>query len=206
MGDTLDWPAGLSAQIGAAIRDARVELGISAVKLATRTGELGYPIHRVAISKIESGEREITVAELLVLAAALDVPPINLVIPPDAGEVVVLPGVHLPPEKALEKFTATEDIGQRIRKRADTVIRQAFDDAESQIAALKIEALKAAIEREYRRARESGEAMPDADELSGIAKMFYDDEQARAETLQRLRELAPELAAKHEQVVQPDGG
>ncbi len=63
--------------------------------LAERTGELGYPISRVAIGKIETSHREgkFDVAELLVLAAALDIPPMLLLYPgyPD-GAVENLPG------------------------------------------------------------------------------------------------------------------
>jgi transcriptional regulator with XRE-family HTH domain len=87
-----EWPAGLSSRIGAAIRTTRDAQNISAVKLAARTGELGYPIHRVAISKLESGERAITVPELVILAAALNTVPLALLLPGAADEKIeILP-------------------------------------------------------------------------------------------------------------------
>ena len=54
---------------------------MTAQQLAERTKELGYPVTRVAISKIESNSRagKVDVAELLVLGAALGVPPVTLI-------------------------------------------------------------------------------------------------------------------------------
>lgn len=70
---------------------------MSAVALSDRTKELGYPITRVTISKIENNARagKMDVAELLVLAAALEIPPALLMFPnfPD-DEAEVLPGIE----------------------------------------------------------------------------------------------------------------
>lgn len=50
--------------------------------LASRTAELGLPIGRPTLTKLESGTRQgISPAELLVLAAALEVAPVDLLIP-----------------------------------------------------------------------------------------------------------------------------
>lgn len=65
---------------------------MSAAKLAARTAELGYPIHRVAISKLESGERAITVPELVILAAALNTVPLALLLPGTDEKIEILPG------------------------------------------------------------------------------------------------------------------
>lgn len=62
------------------------------MKLAARTGDLGYPIHRTAIAKIESGERVVTIPELFVLSAALSVPPLALIFPNVLASIDVLPG------------------------------------------------------------------------------------------------------------------
>lgn len=59
---------------------------------------MGHPIGRATISELETGRRKtITVAELTVLAAALNVPPILLLTPglPDL-DVEMLPGVTVP--------------------------------------------------------------------------------------------------------------
>lgn len=99
-----DWLASMSKQIGTAIQKARGPAGLSAVKLAGRTADLGYPVHRVAISKIESGERVITVPELVVLAAALGVPPLALAFPDITADFEVLPGKPVPGFSALGWF------------------------------------------------------------------------------------------------------
>src|ERR1700757_3524960 len=68
----------------------------SAQWLADETERLGYPISRAAIANYESGRKKgLDVAELLVLAAALRIPPLTLLFPqlPD-GPVEVLPGVQ----------------------------------------------------------------------------------------------------------------
>jgi len=89
------WQKDMAERIGRAVQNRRRKLKITAAALAKRTGELGYPISRVAIGKIETNHREgkFDVAELLVLAAALNIPPILLLYPgyPD-GAMEILPG------------------------------------------------------------------------------------------------------------------
>lgn len=98
------WELSLSERVGATVQRLRTELGLTAVQLSERTRELGYPITRVAITKIENNSRagKLDVTEWIVLAYALDVPPGALLYPdlPD-GEVEVLPGWVLPSWVAL---------------------------------------------------------------------------------------------------------
>lgn len=94
----------IAGPVGAAIQARRKALGLTAVQLAERTKQLGYPITRVTITKIETNSRsgKLDVAEWLVLAAALQVPPALLLIPgyPDA-DTVLLPEVSTGTERAL---------------------------------------------------------------------------------------------------------
>lgn len=87
-----DWAAELVKRVGRAMKEARG--GRSATWLSERTAELGYRIPATVISKLDSGHRGsvLGVAELVVLAAALDMPPVALLYPelPD-GEVDMLP-------------------------------------------------------------------------------------------------------------------
>jgi transcriptional regulator with XRE-family HTH domain len=80
--------------IAAEIRRRREAANMSAQKLADRCAELGHPIGRNVISKLENGDRDgVSVAELLVLARALGVAPAMLIAPfDDVDEVEVLPG------------------------------------------------------------------------------------------------------------------
>lgn len=88
-----DWPKRLTASIAAQLQRLR-EGKMSAQQLADATAALGHPIARSVIANLESGRRDaISVAELLVLARALRVPPLQLVLPIGHGPTVeLLPG------------------------------------------------------------------------------------------------------------------
>lgn len=97
----------MAERVGKAVKDRRDKLGLTAQQLAARTAELGYPINRVAISKIESNARagKIGLAELTVLAAALDIPPVQLIFPKLVdGMVPVLPNRKMASISAIEWF------------------------------------------------------------------------------------------------------
>jgi transcriptional regulator with XRE-family HTH domain len=86
------WEADTHARIASAIKKHRA--GRSAQDIADRTAELGYPISRAQIANYETGRKKnLDIAELLILAAALDVPPLVLLYPDlPAGKVEVIPG------------------------------------------------------------------------------------------------------------------
>jgi transcriptional regulator with XRE-family HTH domain len=81
-------------RIARAVRSARKENGLSAQDVADATADLGYPISRSRITNLENGRKQgVDVAELMVLAAALGVPPVMLLYGgnPDY-DVEMLPG------------------------------------------------------------------------------------------------------------------
>jgi transcriptional regulator with XRE-family HTH domain len=86
------WEDRLSAQVGKNIAAARGRLGVSAQWLSDRLGELGAPLPRPTISQIETGQRTVSLAEAISIAAALGVPPDELVFDPEARSVEALPG------------------------------------------------------------------------------------------------------------------
>jgi transcriptional regulator with XRE-family HTH domain len=102
------WQMEVARRFGAAVRARRKVLSLTAQHLAVRTEEHGYPLTRVAISKIESNSRsgKVDVAEVMVLAQALGIPPVMLLFAdlPD-GEVEVLPGQRMATDEALLWFT-----------------------------------------------------------------------------------------------------
>src|SRR4029077_20906583 len=104
--DAKKWEEGLSKRVGKAIQAQRKALGLTAQQLAERTHGLGYLVSRVAISKIEGNTRagKLDVAELLVLAVALEIPPALLLFPtfPEGGRVELLPGYDADPARAVE--------------------------------------------------------------------------------------------------------
>lgn len=89
------WARALVERVGKTVKEARK--GRSAAWLSDRTAELGYRISPTVIAKLDSGHRGdvLSVAEWLILSAALDVTPMSLLFPdiPD-GPVDMLPGVQ----------------------------------------------------------------------------------------------------------------
>lgn len=96
-------------RIAGAIKRARGKR--SAQWLADRTAALGYPITRAQIANYESGRKQsLDIAELLVLAAALNVPPVMLLYPgPYMQECELLPGVRIPELVAVEWVSGHRD-------------------------------------------------------------------------------------------------
>ena len=102
------WELGLAGRVGSVIQVRRKELDLTAQQLAERTKSLGYPISRVAISKIEGNKRagKFDVAELLVLAQALELPPLQLLFPDELDDdIELLPGQRAPTFHAKAWFT-----------------------------------------------------------------------------------------------------
>jgi transcriptional regulator with XRE-family HTH domain len=104
------WLRALHERIAKAVKDARGQR--SAQQVAEETARLGYPISRSRIANYESGRKlGLDVAELLVLGAALGVPPVTLIFggPPE-DTVEVLPGLTVPFVSALAWFTGDESL------------------------------------------------------------------------------------------------
>lgn len=83
---------------------------MSAQQLADRCAELGVDsLPRTVISNLETGRRgNVTVAEVLVLAEALSVPPAALMFPVGyADSIEHLPGQHVTPLEALDHLVGT---------------------------------------------------------------------------------------------------
>jgi transcriptional regulator with XRE-family HTH domain len=85
----------------------RTDRRMTAQALAEKCSELGLPIGRLVITKLERGIRQsITLAELLVIAKALGVPPLALVAPVGLEEETeILPGRMVPTWDAARWFT-----------------------------------------------------------------------------------------------------
>jgi transcriptional regulator with XRE-family HTH domain len=85
--------------LGARVRETRKLRDWSQGELARRVEELGYPMSRVTITKIEKGGERADRAplqEVLVLAAALGVAPVHLIVPlEDDAAVEIAPKLRL---------------------------------------------------------------------------------------------------------------
>jgi transcriptional regulator with XRE-family HTH domain len=90
------WPQKLSGQIGRTVRAWRQQRQLSLEALAKRCERLGYPVLRTNLYHLESGRRKtLSIQELLVLSAALQVQPAVLIASPEHPLVEALPGVNL---------------------------------------------------------------------------------------------------------------
>ncbi|SDY84775.1 hypothetical protein SAMN05661080_04795 [Modestobacter sp. DSM 44400] len=90
---------------------------MSGQQLADATATLGHPLPRSVIANLESGRRDtVSVAELLVLARALEVPPLQLVFPIGREAMnEVLPGTVIPTWLAAQWFTGEEAFPAALR-------------------------------------------------------------------------------------------
>lgn len=104
-----EWAERFTKNMGTAIDKARQ--GKSDQWIADRTKELGHPLSRTAVSEYRRGIRKsMPITDLMVLAAALEVPPVALLFPGLATEEVeALPGESLASIEALQWFTGERD-------------------------------------------------------------------------------------------------
>lgn len=105
-----DWPARVALVIAGEVRRYREKKGLSAQQLADACAALGLPIQRSVLANFENGRRNtISVAELIVLAKALDVPPALLVFPLGHQPALeVLPDQERPTWMGVKWFTGDE--------------------------------------------------------------------------------------------------
>ncbi len=107
IGMSESWPDEMTARIAAEIKHLRGER--SGQWLSDRTDELGHRVSRSTISEIETRRRKsITIADLIILAAALDTTPLALIYPEDDG-IEVLPGAYMSRAEAMHLFTGIAD-------------------------------------------------------------------------------------------------
>ncbi len=96
------------------VRSFRKAAELRQEDVAERTKVLGHTVSRVTLARIEAGETRsagASLVEVLVLAAALDVPPALLFLPlGDDEEVEVAPGLVVHPHIALDWVAGDDDL------------------------------------------------------------------------------------------------
>lgn len=105
--EQLGWQEGLTRVIAGEVLRHRQARKLSAQKLADRCEELGFAVSRAVIANLENGHREtVSIAELLILAQALEVPPALLLFPLGTAEsTAIAPGRELSPWDAVLWFS-----------------------------------------------------------------------------------------------------
>lgn len=156
------------------VRELRKRRGLSAQALTDRCAELGMPgLKRQAITNLENGRRGmVTVDELLVLAQALDAPPLALLRPEAGDDLAVTPEITVDANRLVLWF-----MGERTPAGLPTV---GFNREAQPI-------------RWYRAAYDAESAAKDADRRARFARKDGEDEEAKrfeGERDEHLRTLA----------------
>lgn len=170
---------------------------LSAQGLADRIKELGGSLSRVAISKIENGDRGVSLDEWLQLAHALAVPPPLLFVDLVSGaDVAVAPGVVLHPWLVWEWATGNEPPLVRAPQGGAYVSRvEEFTRAQEAVHL-------------YRNEAAAGRAINKAQSDIRMAEFAGDDRTmtgARAGYVEALRQLAEVLDQMIERGMTPPG-
>ncbi|MHB1432017.1 MAG: helix-turn-helix domain-containing protein [Streptosporangiaceae bacterium] len=102
-----EWSVRVARDVGRRLAYFRGKTGLTASALSQRCAERGLPLDRNVIAKLETGHRQsVTLDEVLVLAAALGVPPGQLVFGVGLDRTVeVLPGHEVAPYRGLQWFS-----------------------------------------------------------------------------------------------------
>ncbi|MEV5691129.1 helix-turn-helix domain-containing protein [Micromonospora globbae] len=170
---------------------------MSAQGLANRIAEMGGTLSRVAISKIENGDRGVSVDEWLQLAHALAVPPPLLFLDLESGtDVEVAPGVVLHPWLVWEWATGQHPPLVPAAEGGAYVTRvEEFARAQTAINLYRSEARAATAINNAESAIRGAEYVDDADQLRA----------ARTAHVDALRELARVLDLMIEHGMTPPG-
>ena len=108
------WSEAQVLRVAAQMQAIRKDLGLTAAQLSDRTEQFGKRISRAVISDLETGRKKsLELADVIILAAALDVPPIQMIYPglPD-GDVEVWPGVDVRSFDAVQWFSGERGLGR----------------------------------------------------------------------------------------------
>ncbi|MER7362658.1 helix-turn-helix domain-containing protein [Nonomuraea wenchangensis] len=110
-----EWAGDLARMIAGEVRRHRQRRGLSAQQLADACEEAGYPIARSVLANFENGRRPtVSVAEVVVLARVLRVPPILLLFPLGQAEMIeIVPGVHATVWDAFDWFVGSAPLHWR---------------------------------------------------------------------------------------------
>lgn len=120
-----DWSARVVRRVAREVRRYREaqQPRMSTQQLEERTAEVGMRIPRSVLANLESGRREtVSAAEVVILAAALGVAPIELISPVGFDkQVEMLPGREMDPLSAMRWFTGELKLDM---DGADTTLRR----------------------------------------------------------------------------------
>lgn len=204
------WSKSFAARIAERIRATRDAAGLTVADLAQRCADRGLTVPRTTITNLETGRRaSVDLAEFLVIADALGVPPISLLFPlGTAATVDVLPGREVPTWDAVAWFTGETPSPEAPPQGSD---RERLDTFRAHDMAVAAAAASTALAKDRRRkASTTLDADRRADLLAraaGYEELAFDDcRELRAfRDRMRARDLTPpRLPAELAFVDQPE--
>lgn len=201
-----DWATRLAQTIAGEVRRHRQRRKMSAQQLSDRCAELGMPIQRSVLANLESGRRTtVNVAEVLVLAAALDVSPGELIFPVGYSQVVeILPRDKREPLFGIDWIAGIKRLGEVSVKEAHTnpvFLAREHDDLMRRFTHA-FDARSAAVVRlaelyKYKGAAEAFEAvMAESQALSAQLSELDTSTQDGVDRLREMRDHSKELTAR----------
>lgn len=126
------------AQMGANVAAHRRRRGLTGDELVELCNRGGYPLTRAVLANIEKGRGKSsgpTVAELLVIARALNVAPVRLLADPDEDDTLeVTPGEHMPTWDAWRWIGGGDDQHADLHRRWEQALSR-MEDASVRITA-----------------------------------------------------------------------
>jgi len=175
----------------------RKRRNLSVQALADRIADIGGTLNRIAISRIENGNRSVGLDEWLLLAHALAVPPVLLFIDLEDGEdVAVAPMVTLHPWLVWNWATGQEAPIVRRPGEGNLVTRvEEFSQAQTAIRLYREEEAAASLVHDARSAIRNAEYIGDRRALTS----------ARAAYVEALRGLAALFDQMIENGIMPPG-
>jgi transcriptional regulator with XRE-family HTH domain len=144
------WSKAVAVRVAERIRAARDAAGLTVPELAQRCADRGLPIPRSTITNLETGRRtSVDLAEFLVIADALAVPPISLLFPVGTtASMEVLPGREVSTWAALTWFTGEERLTAAPPEGSDRAVLETFRAHDDAVAAA---ATSSALSKDRRR-------------------------------------------------------
>lgn len=194
---TQSWAEDLVARIAGEVRRLRGKehAALSAAKLSDRTYDIGFGISRSVVADLENGRKKsLDVSELLVLAAALGVSPVQLVYPNlPKGNVEVLPGLEQESHDALRWFSGeaglmkpTDDwVDDENGEPLEVWAREQFDPKNDRVGVVRewLQALQAM--RKARVQLRNGLTKKESAEHIEAMQFIYEEARKRSEELFR---------------------
>ncbi|MFF4520434.1 helix-turn-helix domain-containing protein [Streptomyces bluensis] len=207
---TDDWSTQLTARVAEQLRRARKAAGLTVAETADACAARGLAVPKTTITNLETGRRgSVDLAEFLVLADVLGVPPITLLFPLDATPTVdVLPGQPVSTWDSLAWFTGETASSEAAPKGSPRELLDVFRAHSDAVAAAAVSTSMAKDRR--RKASTTLDPARRADLLetaAGYEQLAFDDCRALRSYREGMRErglVPPVLPADLAFVDQPE--